>query len=129
MAVCLRAEFGYALHAIAKNFIQCYGPQRRILLCAMGHSADSLSAMGHSVQSHELHFKACLTLKGIVRQKLYIYKLHYPRPISPMLEILPSLAKKLILRYGPLRRMIFKLEYLGKFEVEFETAFGYESVN
>jgi hypothetical protein len=28
---------------------------------------------------------------------------------------------------GHLRRMIFDLEYLGEFEVEFETTLGYES--
>jgi hypothetical protein len=41
-----------------------------------------------------------------------------------MLEILP---KKLILRCGPLHRMIFYFKYLGEIEVEFEMALGFES--
>ncbi len=45
-----------------------------------------------------------------------------------MLKILPILGKKLILRCGLLYRIIFKLEYLGEFRVEFETYLGYESV-
>jgi hypothetical protein len=37
--------------------------------------------------------KLATTLKGTVRQKVYIYIMHYPRPIPSMLEILPSLDK------------------------------------
>jgi hypothetical protein len=33
------------------------------------------------------------TFKGTVRQKVYIYVMHFPRSIPSMLEILPSLEK------------------------------------
>jgi hypothetical protein len=70
----------------------------------MGHGAESLTtAQNHSKFIEEF----ATTFKGTVRQKYYISIMHYPGPITSMLEILPSLKKKLILRCGPLRRMIF----------------------
>jgi hypothetical protein len=49
--------------------------------------------MGDSAESHELHLKVSPTLKEIVRTKIYINELHYPRPLPPILEILPSSEK------------------------------------
>jgi hypothetical protein len=70
----------------------------------MGHSANSLT----TAQNHSKFIeKLATTFKGTVRQKVYIYIMHYPRPIASMLEILHSLEKKLILRCGPLPSMIF----------------------
>jgi hypothetical protein len=70
----------------------------------MGHSAELLT----TAQNHSKFIeKFATTVKGTVRQKFYISIMHYPRPIASMLEILPSLEKKLTLRCGPLRRMIF----------------------
>jgi hypothetical protein len=37
--------------------------------------------------------KLATTFKGTVRQKIYIYLMHFPRPIPSMLELLPSLEK------------------------------------
>jgi hypothetical protein len=80
------------------------GPLRRILLSALGHGAESLT----TAQNHSKFIeKFVSTFEGTVRQKFYISIMHYPRPITSMLEILPSLEKKFILRCGPLRRMIF----------------------
>jgi hypothetical protein len=57
----------------------------------MGHGAESLTtAQNHS----KLIEKFAITFKGTVRQKFYISIMHYPRPITSMLEILPSLEKK-----------------------------------
>jgi hypothetical protein len=72
----------------------------------MGLGAESIT----TVQKHSKFIeKLATTFKGTVRQKVYIYIMHYPRPIPSMLEILPCLLsnKKIILRCGPLRRMIF----------------------
>jgi hypothetical protein len=56
----------------------------------MGHGADSLT----TAQNHSKFLeKLAKTFKGTVRQKVYIYIMHYPRPIPSMLEILPSLEK------------------------------------
>jgi hypothetical protein len=52
--------------------------------------------------------------------------MHYPRPTSFMLEILPRLGKKMILRCRALHRIVFEYEYLGKFEIEFEMVLGYK---
>jgi hypothetical protein len=80
----------------------------------MGHGAESLI----TAQNHRKFIeKLATTFKGTVRQKVYIYIMHYPRPIPSMLEILPSQEKKLILRCGLLRRTIFYLEYLGENKV------------
>jgi hypothetical protein len=73
------SEFAYALWATPQN----HRPQRRIT--------------GNSLKSLPQPFK----------EKVYIYIMHYPRPIPSMLEIFHSLEKKLILRCGLLRRMIF----------------------
>jgi hypothetical protein len=70
----------------------------------MGHGAESLT----TAQNHSKFIETfATTFKGTVRKKVYIYIMHYPRPIPSMLEILPSLEKKLLLRCGPLRRMTF----------------------
>jgi hypothetical protein len=70
----------------------------------MGHGAESLT----TAQNHSKFIeKFATTFKGAVREKFYISITHYPRPIPYMLEILPSLEKNLILRCGPLRRIIF----------------------
>jgi hypothetical protein len=71
----------------------------------MGHGAEALT----TAQNHRKFIeKLATTFKGTVRQKVYIDTMHYPNPIPSMLEILPSLEKKnLILRCGPLRRMLF----------------------
>jgi hypothetical protein len=70
----------------------------------MGHGAGLLI----TVQNHRTFIeKLAATFKGTVRHKVYIYIMHYPRPIPSMLEILPSLEQKLILCSGPLHRMIF----------------------
>jgi hypothetical protein len=83
-----------AVWAIVQNFVMCYGPQCRILLCAMGHSEEFCSVLwataqnfffyepwstahnflkrygpwcrivDHSGESHELHSKACRNLSG-----------------------------------------------------------------
>ncbi len=98
------SEFRYALWATEQNLAQHCGPLHRILLSAMGHGTESLT----TTQNHSKFIeKFATTYKGTVKQKVYIYKLHYPRLIPSKLEILPSLEKKLILRCGPLRRMIF----------------------
>jgi hypothetical protein len=56
----------------------------------MGHGAESLT----TAQNHSTFIeKLATTLKGTVRQKVYIYIMHYPRPKPSMLEILPSLEK------------------------------------
>jgi hypothetical protein len=56
----------------------------------VGHSAESLT----TAQNHRKFIeKLATTLKGTVRQNIYIYLMHYPRPIPSMLEILPSLEK------------------------------------
>jgi hypothetical protein len=67
------AEYGLALWATAQNFVKSYGPRHRIT----ANSLENLAA----------------TFKGTVRQKAYIYKMHYPRSIPFMLQILPSLEK------------------------------------
>jgi hypothetical protein len=67
------AEYGLALWATAQNFVKRYGPRLRI-------TANSLE-------------KLATTFKGTVRQKVYIYLMHFPRPMPSMLEILPSLEK------------------------------------
>jgi hypothetical protein len=46
------------------------------------------------VQNHSKFIeKHATTFKGTVRLKVYIYIMHFPRPIPSMLEILPSLEK------------------------------------
>jgi hypothetical protein len=80
------AEHGLALWATAQNFVKRYGPRRRIIDTAQNH--------GKFIE------KFATTFKGTVRQKIYISIMHYPGPITSMLEILPSLEKKLILRCG-----------------------------
>jgi hypothetical protein len=100
----------YALWAIVQNLAQHCGPLQIISLRAMATAQNhwpQSRIIDHSAESQEIHRKACTTFKETVRQNIYIYELHYPRPIPSMLEILPSLEKKLILRCGPLRRMIF----------------------
>jgi hypothetical protein len=68
------------------------GPQRRMLLSAMGHGAESFTtAQNHS----KLIEKFATTFKGTVSQKFFISIMHYSRPITSMLEILPSLEKKI----------------------------------
>jgi hypothetical protein len=67
------AEYGLALWATAQNFVKHYGPRRRI-------TANSLKKK-----------KLATTFKGIVRQKVYIYIVHFLRLIPSMLEILPSI--------------------------------------
>jgi hypothetical protein len=67
------AEYRLALWATAQNFVKRYGPRRRI-------TANSLKNLA-------------TTFKGTVRQKVYIYIKHFPRPTPSMLEILPSLEK------------------------------------
>jgi hypothetical protein len=58
----------------------------------MGHSAESLT----TAQKHSKFIeKFASTFKGTVRQKFYISIMHYPRPITSMLEILPNLEKKI----------------------------------
>jgi hypothetical protein len=70
----------------------------------MGHSAESLT----TAQNHSKFIeKFATTFEGTGKDKFYIYIMHYPGPITSMLEILPSLEKKLILHCGPLCRMIF----------------------
>jgi hypothetical protein len=70
----------------------------------MGHGAESLTTAQYHRKFIE---KLATTFKGTVRQKVYIDTMHYPNPILSMLEILPSLEKNIILRCGPLHRMIF----------------------
>jgi hypothetical protein len=70
------AEYGLALWAAAQNFVKRYGPRLRI-------TANSLKSF-----------------KGTVRQKVYIYIMHYPRPMPSMVEILPSLKKNLFCAVG-----------------------------
>jgi hypothetical protein len=67
------AEYGLALWATAQNFVKRYGPRRRTTAKFME--------------------KLATTFNGTVRQKIYIYLMHFPRPIPSMLEILPSLEK------------------------------------
>jgi hypothetical protein len=72
----------------------------------MGHYAESLT----TAQDHSKFIeKLVITFKGTVKQKvyIYIYVMQNPRPIPCMLEILPSLEEKWILRCGTLCRMIF----------------------
>jgi hypothetical protein len=58
----------------------------------MGHGAESLT----TAQNHSKFIeKFATTFKGTVRQKFYISIMHYPGPITSMLEILPSLEKKI----------------------------------
>jgi hypothetical protein len=46
------------------------------------------------VQNHRKFIeKLATTFKGTVRQKVYIYIMHYPVPIPSMLEILAGLEK------------------------------------
>jgi hypothetical protein len=55
----------------------------------MGHGAESIT----TAQNHSKFIeKLATTFKGKVRQKIYTYIMHYPRPTPSMLEILPSLA-------------------------------------
>jgi hypothetical protein len=52
-------------------------------------------------QNHSKFIKMLTTtFKGTVRQKVYIYIMHFPRPIPSMLEILPSLEKNLLCAVG-----------------------------
>jgi hypothetical protein len=54
----------------------------------MGHGAESIT----KAQKHSKFIeKLATTFKGTVRQRVYIFIMHYPRPIHSMLEILPSL--------------------------------------
>jgi hypothetical protein len=54
----------------------------------MGHGAESITI----AQKHSKFIeKLATTFKGTVRQKVYIYIMHYPRLIPSILEILPSL--------------------------------------
>jgi hypothetical protein len=80
VAVYPRALLGYALLAIAQNFLKLYGPQFRNLLFTMGDSAKFCFALwataqnfskryGHSTETHELYLKLVPTLKEILRQK------------------------------------------------------------
>jgi hypothetical protein len=56
----------------------------------MGHGAESLT----TAQNHSKFIEKFATIfKGTVRQKFYISIMHYPRPITSMVEILPSLEK------------------------------------
>jgi hypothetical protein len=53
------------------------------------------------VQNHSKFIeKLATTFKGTVRQKVYIYIMHFPRLIPSMLEILPSLEKNLFCAVG-----------------------------
>jgi hypothetical protein len=70
----------------------------------MGHDAESFTTAKNHRKFIE---KLATTFKVAVRHKVYIYIMHYPRPLPSMLEIRPSLGKNLILHCGPLRRMIF----------------------
>jgi hypothetical protein len=57
----------------------------------MGHSAESLT----TAQNHRKFIeKLATSFTGTVRQKVYIYIMHYPRPIPSMLKTLHSLEKK-----------------------------------
>jgi hypothetical protein len=68
------------------------GPLRRISLSTVGHVAESFT----TAQNHRKFIeKLATTFQGRVRQKVYIYIIHYPRPIPSILEILPSLEKKI----------------------------------
>jgi hypothetical protein len=58
----------------------------------MGLGAESIT----TAQKHSKFIeKLATTFKGTVRQKVYIYIMHYPRPIPSMLESLPSLEQKM----------------------------------
>jgi hypothetical protein len=115
------ADYDYALWTIVHSFVEHYWPHRRILLCALGHSAEicyELWARAHNfVHSSGPQCRITWTsfkslpqpLKEYWGKKLYIYKMHYPRPIPPMPEILPSL-ETMILHCGQLRRMMFEFE-------------------
>jgi hypothetical protein len=58
----------------------------------MGHGAESLTT---AQNDRKLIEKFAASFKGTVRQKGYIYVMHYPRPIPSMLETLHSLEKKI----------------------------------
>jgi hypothetical protein len=60
----------------------------------MGHCAESSKALWATAQNHGKFIeKLATTFKGTVGQKVYIYIMHFPRPIPSMFEILPSLEK------------------------------------
>ncbi len=79
------AEFSYS------------GLEHRIWLCTMEHCAESLTTVRNHTNFIE---KPAASLKGRVRQKLYMYKLHYPCQSHPMIETPTSLENKLFCVVG-----------------------------
>jgi hypothetical protein len=51
----------------------------------MGHGTESIT----TAQKHSKFIEKLF--KGTVRQKIYTYIMHYLRPLTSMLEILPGL--------------------------------------
>jgi hypothetical protein len=100
------AEYGLALWATVENFVKRYGLRRRI--------------------TEKFIEKLATTFKGKVRQKVYIYIMHYLRPIPSMLEILSSLEKIDSALWATMQNDNL-IRISRRNQVSFEIALGYES--
>jgi hypothetical protein len=100
------------------NLVMHYVPKRRISYKkTLWATAEWLT----TTQNH-MNFikKLAQTFQGIVKQKCLHFYLHHPRPISSLLEILPSSVKNWFCTVGHCAEWDFKIDYLSEFKVEFK---------